>query len=913
MKCIPVFFFWAAAVFAADFVTGQAARLVVGQVSFTASDPNSTNTVIGGASGIAYAANTLFIADDNRIGATPDNNRVLIMPNVSGTFPGPADQLQYNTPCPICVGTATVVLGQPDFLTTTTNLNATASTLRLPTAIASDGVHLVVADTNNNRVLIWNKIPTVNNTPADVVVGQPNFASSTVPTNGIPSATSMNGPQGVWIQNGKLYVADTQNNRILIYNRIPTANGAAADVVLGAPNFTTPVVLDITQQSAPTTASNMLDPVSVTSDGTHLFVTDLGANRVLIWNSIPTTNGAPADVVVGQPDMSSSAPNNAFTGIAAQTSTDTEKESPVLCTAPTGTDPANNPTYPNYCNSTLNYPRFALSDGTRLFIADGGNDRVLEYLTIPSKNGAAADTIIGQIGGTIDQATNAADSLNTPTSLAWDGTNLYVADPYNRRITVYTVAPVVLPYQAVVNSANQNVFSTGEILMGGYITTGDIVTIDIGQAQYTYTVKATDSIGSVITSLVTEINAGNGDPNVTATADLTFGTVDLQAKLAGPQGDNTTYGATVSTNATITATAVNSTLTGGGDAGSIAPGTIITINGTNLSGNTASADLTQPQLPTTLANTQVYINGIAAPLTFVSPTQINAQMPWEFTATSSVNVYVRTVMPDGSVAVTSPVAASIVPANPGIFGVTGTISPQLGLVYHGNSHAVGVVSVDGSIFAGDVATVTVQDRSYNYTIQASDTLDTVRDALVALINTDPVVTAQPAGVFDRIILQAKQQGPDGNAITYTGTQNSGASIIITPFGTNLCCANIQGSPVTVDNPALPGETVILYATGVGLPIFTGTVQNFVVTGAQYPQGAPVTAPQQFMNSIAGGSTADVLQATLQPGTVGIFQVLLHLNSSLGTNQYTAVTIAQGSFVSNSVTFPVYSPAQAPPQ
>jgi len=46
-------------------------------------------------------------------------------------------------------------------------------------------------------------------------------------------------PQGVWIQNGKLYVADTQNNRVLIYNSIPTANGAAADVVLGAPNFTT--------------------------------------------------------------------------------------------------------------------------------------------------------------------------------------------------------------------------------------------------------------------------------------------------------------------------------------------------------------------------------------------------------------------------------------------------------------------------------------------------------------------------------------------------------------------------------------------------------------------------------------------------------------------------------------------------
>ncbi len=44
----------------------------------------------------------------------------------------------------------------------------------------------------------------------------------------------------------------------------------------------------------------MLSPTSVTSDGTRLFVTDLGYNRVLIWNTIPTTNQAPANVEIGQ-------------------------------------------------------------------------------------------------------------------------------------------------------------------------------------------------------------------------------------------------------------------------------------------------------------------------------------------------------------------------------------------------------------------------------------------------------------------------------------------------------------------------------------------------------------------------------------------------------------------------------------
>src|SRR5207237_309730 len=118
---------------------------------------------------------------------------------------------------------------QPDFTTTTLNVTATPSSMRLATAVASDGVHVVVADTDHNRVLIWNRIPTFNNQPADVVVGQADFKTGTVPPGLVPSAKSLRGPQGVWIQNGKLYIADTQNNRLLIYNQIPTSNGAGPD------------------------------------------------------------------------------------------------------------------------------------------------------------------------------------------------------------------------------------------------------------------------------------------------------------------------------------------------------------------------------------------------------------------------------------------------------------------------------------------------------------------------------------------------------------------------------------------------------------------------------------------------------------------------------------------------------------
>jgi hypothetical protein len=175
-------------------------------------------------------------------------------------------------------------------------------------------------------------------------------------------------------------------------------------VVVGFPNFTTYSATAVANQSTSATASNMQDPVSVTSDGTHVFVADLGYNRVLIWNSIPTSNGVPADVEIGQPDMVSSIPDNAYSGSPATTAGSTDVEVPVLCPVSSGKDANNAPTYPGSCNATLSFPRFALSDGTRLYIADGGNDRVLEYEHVPTQNAVSADIILGEQGGTIDQA-----------------------------------------------------------------------------------------------------------------------------------------------------------------------------------------------------------------------------------------------------------------------------------------------------------------------------------------------------------------------------------------------------------------------------------------------------------------------------------------------------------------------------
>jgi len=225
-------------------------------------------------------------------------------------------------------------------------------------------------------------------------------------------------------------------------------------------------------------------------------------------------------------------------------------------------------------------------------------------------------------------------------------------------------------------------------------------------------------------------------------------------------------------------------------------------------------------------------------------------------------------------------------------------------VYHAYSNASGVVSVDGTATAADTATVTIEDRSYTYTVQSGDTKNSIRDALVNLINQDPKVTASPSGEFSRIILRARVQGPEGNGLTYTASASASATVIMTAIGAELCCAAIANSPVNEQNPAIPGEFIYVYATGLGVPTLNDANKDLIQTGYKYPADGPVTSPASFMNSIAGGKTADVITATLMPGTVGVYQVLLHLNPDLATDNFSQLTIAQGDFVSNIVTMPI---------
>jgi len=125
------------------------------------------------------------------------------------------------------------------------------------------------------------------------------------------------------------------------------------------------------------------------------------------------------------------------------------------------------------------------------------------------------------------------------------------------------------------------------------------------------------------------------------------------------------------------------------------------------------------------------------------------------------------------------------------------------------------------------------------------------------------------------------------------------------MGSELCCANIAYSPVTEANPAIPGETVIVYATGLGI-VQPDDAKFALYTGYRY-KGPDLNEPLEFVASLAGGKTANVLYSGAKRGEVGIYEVHLELNSDLPTNPFTQVWIAQDIYVSNIVTFPLVNP------
>lgn len=125
------------------------------------------------------------------------------------------------TPMPAADAPADLVFGQPDFVTAGEfpYQPQTATSLRFPYAIGTDPIAdtMVVADTANNRLLVWDAIPSSGHTPADRVLGQPDFGTSGENRWDAVGADTLCWPYGLCVRDGRVAVADSGNNRVMIW------------------------------------------------------------------------------------------------------------------------------------------------------------------------------------------------------------------------------------------------------------------------------------------------------------------------------------------------------------------------------------------------------------------------------------------------------------------------------------------------------------------------------------------------------------------------------------------------------------------------------------------------------------------------------------------------------------------------
>lgn len=176
-----------------------------------------------------------------------------------------------------------------------------------------------------------------------------------------PEGSPLLAPRGVSALGEGFAVSDTGQNRVFIWKQMPDNEYAPPDVTLGQVNA------ENTGRNAGNqlSASSLQYPSGLWSDGQKLIVADAWNHRVLIWHTLPTRDGQPADVVLGQPDFINNQPN--VKGVQASPSA-----------------------------SSLYWPYGLFSDGEKLWIADTGNRRVLYYDHIPTEDFAPAQHVCGQ-------------------------------------------------------------------------------------------------------------------------------------------------------------------------------------------------------------------------------------------------------------------------------------------------------------------------------------------------------------------------------------------------------------------------------------------------------------------------------------------------------------------------------------
>ncbi len=195
---------------------------------------------------------------------------------------------------------ADVVLCQPDFVTEGPNARGRgpANGLHLPTAIVVHEGRLYVADAWHHRVLVWNEVPRVSDTPPDFAIGQADLNCVEPNRGGAISASSLYWPYGIGFVGDWFYVADTGNRRVLGWKGIPGPDNRPADLILGQMG----AAQGEENRGAAVGARTFRWPHAISGMDDVLYVADAGNHRVLGWSPAPRED-ADANLVLGQKDF----------------------------------------------------------------------------------------------------------------------------------------------------------------------------------------------------------------------------------------------------------------------------------------------------------------------------------------------------------------------------------------------------------------------------------------------------------------------------------------------------------------------------------------------------------------------------------------------------------------------------------
>lgn len=314
---------------------------------------------------------------------------------------------------------ASIELGQADFDSFSAYPEGPA-VLFSPNGMAMEAGNLYVVDANGSRVVEF-RPPFVSGMNASLEVGVPDFSTlgmpNPYPCSDTPPDIRLCLPTGVAVDaEGNLWAADLWDGRIVEYQQ-PLQSAMAASVAIGQTSLDNTADCDGTfmllRDGKPTlaTATELCHPDAIAFDESgNLWASDSGNNRVLEY-SPPFSTGMAASLEIGFP---------AATGMNSPVESDCYKE-------------------PAATSSSLCSPGALAFDAKgNLWVADDGNNRVLEF-TAPFSDGMAATFVIGQQNLADGTATPpAANTLNHPDGITFDASgDLIVSDSGNDRVLIF--------------------------------------------------------------------------------------------------------------------------------------------------------------------------------------------------------------------------------------------------------------------------------------------------------------------------------------------------------------------------------------------------------------------------------------------------------------------------------------------